>query len=50
MQQPSCFATCSIVQPVVLEHNGRNTIAEYTQSLHRNGVEIRNKFDMNVNS
>ena len=27
----------SIVQPVVLEHYSRNTIAEYTQGLHRMG-------------
>ncbi len=31
----------SIVHPIVLEHYIRNTIAEYTQSLHRNGYRNR---------
>lgn len=31
------FVQGSIVQPVVLEHYSRKTIAENTQSLHRNG-------------
>ena len=31
----------SIVQPIVLEHYSRNTVAEYTQSLHRNGGRNR---------
>ena len=35
------FVQGSIVQPVVLEHCSRNTIAENTQSSHRNGGSNR---------